>query len=446
VAALWLTGCEPTPPPSNVLLVMIDSLRADHLSAYGYARATSPHLDRLAAQGVRFEDVVSPTSWTLPATATLMTGLPPEKHGVIHGRMRLEPGARTLAEVFRERGFATAGFAGGPFLRRRHGLAQGFEHYDDSVAALTNPASHRGITSPKLVSLATAWLEDWARATSPRPFFLFLYLWDVHFDYSPPPPYDTLFDPDYAGSVTGRGLIHDDRIHAGMPERDLAHLVALYDGEIRFTDHHLGQLLQTLDALELADDTLVVVTSDHGEEFFEHGKKGHRLALYEESVRVPLILRHPGRLQAGRVVAEPVRLLDLPLTLLSLAGVAPTDDFGFRAAEPAWRTRDLTPLIDGDTADEPPPAFADLEGFLVSIRARGYKLIMHDDRPTEVYALDTDRGERVNLAGQRPEREAALHRELMRWRASLQDEPTFGAALGLSDADESQLRALGYLE
>ena len=216
------------------------------------------------------------------------------------------------------------------------------------------------MTSPRLIDRAVAWLQGWRAERQDRPFFLFLHLWDVHYDYAPSPPYDRLFDPDYSGTSTFFDFESNEKINSGMPKRDLAHLVALYDGEIRFTDEHLGRLFAWLEGAGLRDDTIVVVTADHGDEFFEHGQSGHRKTLYEESIRVPFVLRYPRRVPGGQVIDELVRLMDVAPTVLSLAGVERPKAFGLTEGPKRGRSLDLSPWIVG--ADSP-AAFPEIIAF-----------------------------------------------------------------------------------
>jgi arylsulfatase A-like enzyme len=170
------------------------------------------------------------------------------------------------------------------------------------------------------VDAASAWLQEHGQ----EPFFLFVHLWDAHFDFVPPKPFDARFgDPGYEGFVDGREFFFDERINRTMAEKDLHQLVALYDGEIMWCDAHVKRLLELLDDLELADDTIVAVTSDHGTEFFDHGGKGHRRTLYGEAIEIPLVIRAPGQLPAGVVVEDLSRMVDLGPTLMELSGLPP---------------------------------------------------------------------------------------------------------------------------
>lgn len=324
---------RPVPDGPNVLLISVDTLRADHVGAYGYARRTSPHIDRLAAEGVLFENHISSTSWTLPAHAALFTSLPDSVHGCTDTDRPLAAGITTLAERFAAAGYDTAGFFAGPYLHPAFGLGRGFDHYENctSYAAALDDApagrwamdvevmrrSHRDITNPNVLAGFTRWLHQPRRGK----FFVFLHLWDVHFDFIPPPPYDTMFDPGYEGSVTGEDFFFDTSINPDMPARDLEHLIALYDGEIAWTDEHVGRIIAELEAVGQLDDTVIAVTSDHGTAFFEHGQKGHRNSLFDELIRVPLVIRYPPVLTGGTRVAPQTRAIDVGPTLLELAGL-----------------------------------------------------------------------------------------------------------------------------
>ena len=369
----------------NVVLISIDSLRADHLGCYGYARRTSPSIDLLASEGVLFEVAVSSTSWTLPAHASLFTGLPDSIHGCTLNTTVLALERRTLAEALREAGYRTAGFWSAPYLDPRFGMGQGFDDYVDCTGygvveevppgkagekapgwiRRANTLSHADVTGPRVVENVTKWLDSAAE----QPFFLFIHMWDPHYDYLAPPPYDTMFDPDYTGTMDGGQTARDPKQRP--PERDLQHLIALYDGEIAWTDHHVGALLDVLDERKLAERTIVVLTADHGEEFWEHGRFGHRSTLFDESIRIPLIIRQRGRLPAGRRVSELVRMVDIAPTILDLAGVKELPDI---------MGRSVAPLLREDGASPGQIALSELvrrnaDRTLIGLRTRAWKLV-----------------------------------------------------------------------
>jgi len=323
------TACSnPVQAPAgaaNVLLISIDSLRRDHVGSYGYPLPTTPTIDRLAAEGVIFRHAVSTTSWTLAAHAALLTGVHDARHGATVPTATLDESIPTLAEAFRAAGYRTVGLYSGPFLHPHFGLARGFEEYVDCTSYgledTRNPAnprvhasSHKDVTNPRIA-------ESFARVaarTDARPFFFFVHMWDVHYDLVPPAPYDRMFSSDPSPPEVDRDFRHDSAFVPGMDERAYRQVIALYDGEIRSTDDTIGTMLEQLRARGLLEDTIVVVTSDHGEEFLEHGGKGHRNTLFDEVLAVPLVFWSPSRLRPA-VVETAASLVDVAPTLAALA-------------------------------------------------------------------------------------------------------------------------------
>ncbi|MFN2427707.1 MAG: sulfatase, partial [Candidatus Binatia bacterium] len=383
----------------NVVLISIDSLRADHLGAYGYERDTSPTMDSLARDGVLFRHSISTTSWTLPAHMSLLTGRSLLGHGVVSDDRSLPASVPTVAEGFQNGGYETHAIVSAPYVHSRYGFARGFDDYDDrTIYFETNEDSYRSVTAPRVLDATDSYLAR----TRDAPFFLFLHFWDVHYDYAPGPPYDSMFDPDYAGKVDGNNFYFDPAIRAGMDRRDLEHLVALYDGEIRLVDDHIARLRATLERLGIAERTIIAIVSDHGDEFFEHGNKGHHRTLYEEVLHTPFVLHVPGRRPStGQVTAE-ASLLDVGPTLLSLAGLErPAGSEG----------RDFSGLYTGAPLPNPGPVVAELyrtgtRNVQVAQIDRRRKVIHHFQRRSlEVFDLASDPGEQRTLA---PRGEVAL--------------------------------------
>ena len=431
LALLVAGGCGGSGERPNVVLISIDSLRADHLGCYGYARDTSPGVDRIASEGARFEQHIASSTWTLPSHAALFTSLPDSLHGCTDTDRVLAPEAVTLAERFRAAGYETAGFFSGPYLHPAFGFGQGFDRYEDctSYAALTaggppaswanrpdlNEAAHRDVTGPRVLEAVRRWFG----ARSRKPFFLFVHLWDVHFDYNPPPPFDKKYDADYRGKISGRGFLSDPRIKPGMNPRDLEHLIALYDGEIAWTDTIVAGLREMLEKGGDLDRTVLAITADHGTEFFEHGSKAHRQTLYDEVIHVPFVLRFPPRVPARTSIAVQTRSIDVGPTLLELAGLPPPADVMGRSllariAAPsipdpaATSTRDraappapdrIAPSAVGAAAPEEDRAVSELctDGRNVrSVRTTAWKLVDDMARDTHYYFdLQGDRGEGV---------------------------------------------------
>jgi arylsulfatase A-like enzyme len=387
----------------NIVLISIDTLRPDHLGCYGYARPTSPNIDAIAAQGALFEQHISSAPWTLPAHAAMFTSVPDSVHGVVDAvKFRLSEDFETLPESFQTAGYSTAGFFAGPYLHPAFGLGQGFDRYVDCVQtvpegqvdadnewSMRDPvlrASHHGVTNDKVYA-------EWQRffteaAEEAEPFFAFVHLWDVHFDFTPPPPYDTLFDPDYDGPFTGRDFFYDPAINAAIPARDKEHIIALYDGEIAWTDEIVGRIRHDLGAAGLLENTVFVITADHGTELFDHGGKGHRTTLYDEQIHIPLIVHFPGVVQPARFAGQ-TRMIDLGPTLRDLAGLPAVSTTMGETLGPFLRGEQSTGLGR--------PAVSELMSVgrnLRSLRtADGKFVVNHDNGGSAWFDLSTDPGE-----------------------------------------------------
>ena len=363
-------GAAESPPATkyNLLVISIDTLRADHLTCYSYNRDTSPHLDQLAKEGVLFENLTAASSWTVPSHMSMFTSLYPSVHKVQNFRIRLAEGVPTLAQCLAQSGYVTAGFVTGPALNHYFGFNRGFQSYDDFTVSKTFETTagqaigftegiDHAVTNPVITNLATEWLKKHSQEN----FFLFLHYWDCHHDYIPPTPFDKKFDPDYKGKEDGRNVaMREHGIEAHISVMDLAHMVALYDGEISCTDEHVGKILQLLQDLRLSEKTLVIVLSDHGEAFLEHGKLLHGNSLYEEALHVPLIMRLPGVIPAGKRIVGNVSHVDLMPTALGLLQQAcPTQIQGI----------DLSPVILGDKPVPERLVYSELAHEGLSLRA-----------------------------------------------------------------------------
>lgn len=425
--------------PRNVVLISIDSLRADHLGCYGYHRATSPVLDRLAAEGVRFATAYTVSPWTLPSHATMLTGRYPLSHGAVTANQRISSATPTLATIFKRAGYVTAGFVSYEFLRRRYGFNVGFDHFDDFTTDLDTEAEERTArTGPLLNAQIIPWIE-----AQDRPFFLFIHYFDVHWDYDPPPPFDTMFDPDYTGPDV-RPFLNNPAIHLGMPKRHLEHFIALYDGEIRFTDQIVGDIMTTMDRLGIGRDTLLIVTADHGDEFFEHGNTGHTKSLYDEVMKVPLIVRWPRGLAGGRVVTPPVSLVDLAPTVYDLAGLP---------APEGLEGQSLVPLLLGK-GRRTTLIFGHLMGHKrlynwAMVRQGNDKYLHHLRMPhAELYDLTADPGEQSNRLGDHDGE--VLGGPLLAWLrqqwAAYRQLPKQEHQIVVDSHNTERLRALGYIE
>lgn len=396
----------------NLLLITLDTTRADHLGAYGDARAATPSLDRLAREGVRFDRAYTSAPLTLPAHVTLMTGRGPQAHQVRNnGTYVLRPEEATLAETLQQAGFSTTAMIAAYVLERKFGLAQGFDAYDDALDKPQGYTTYRSeITADRVHDKFRRWLD---RAPA-SPFFCWVHLYDPHAPYAPPAPFRERFANDP------------------------------YRGEIAFMDETIGRMLADLEERGLLENTLVVAAGDHGEGFGEHGESGHGVFCYEETLRVPLIFRLPRLFAGGRVVTEPVGLIDVLPTLLDLLRLPPSA---------AIQGRSLAPLLGsgGGASKEPAPFYfeslygleemgwAPLSGLL-----RGSLKYISLPRP-ELYDLAADPLEQDNLYLKKNAQAKRLARELDDFLK--QTVPAGASALRPQQtrADQERLRALGYL-
>lgn len=419
------TGLPRTRERPNIIIYLVDALRADHLGAYGYLKPVSPEIDRFAREATLFEHAVAQSSWTRPSVASLFTGLWPHVHAVNQARGRLPGEALTLAEILRSAGYRTAGFVTNPNVSPPTGLGQGFDHY----AWLK--AEHRRWKRADEVNAA---VFDWlGTATGGEPFFLYVHPMDPHDPYDPTPEFRRRF----AGDVPA-DFPTTPRARFAHSPAELAHLRALYDAEIAFNDLHFGRLLKHLKERGLYDDSLIIFLSDHGEEFAEHGGWKHGRTLFAESVNVPLIVKYPA-VRDGLRVAEPVQQVDVLPTILDYLGLEPP------ASLPG---RSLLPLQSGRRFEE--------RQILTYLHRRGpilagllegrWKLVQR--RPdgavgrTWIFDVASDPGERTSLAVEQPVVSGYLAVQL---EARLRQLGLDAEEADLSDEIEEQLRALGYL-
>lgn len=348
------------PPPAtaadeqpNVIIVMVDALRPDHVSSYGYERPTTPNLDKwLAAPGTRFLDVTSASSWTYPANAAMLTGRMPTDIGVQWHRndTRIPASETMLAEHLKLAGYTTAGFINAYYVWPTFGFGDGYDIYGVVQSGLNGDAA-------QVNDAAFEWLDTtWQPDLRDKPLFLYLYYYDPHTVYAPPPPYDLLYDSTYTGTLTGEVFRNGEPVVSGeiVPTpRDIEHLKALYDGEITYWDTQFGLLMDRLAELGILDNAIVLLTADHGQMFGEHGKWTHHNSLYEEVVRVPMVISWPGVLPSGGVISAPVTTMDVTPTLLHLLGLpVPNDVAG----------QDLGPLLRGEADDPARPIFSEVSG------------------------------------------------------------------------------------
>lgn len=411
VIAVLLAGCASPEKEisrtrrANVILITLDTTRADHIGAYGYAAAQTPRIDALAREGVLFEHCITPTAYTMPSHSSIMTGLYPPAHGVrLNGDAALGDAQTTLAEKLSASGYRTGAFVGAFVLDGRWGLRQGFDHYDDhfqlgpdqrlDLAKVQRPAN-------EVVDAGLKWLDE----DRSRPFFAWMHFYDAHTPYEPPEPFRAKF--------SGKG-----------PN-------AMYDGEIAFADSQVGRVLDWLKEKGIADNTVVIVTADHGEGLGSHGEGEHGYYIYDYAVRVPLIIRAPGI--AARRVANQVRTIDIFPTVIDLVS----------GRKPA--------IFGADSEKEPRHAYSESMATrlqygwaaLYSVRTKDFKYI--DAPRSELYDLRTDQGETKNVLDENRRVVIRLRDELREIREAAEKLAPKSQEANLDQETLSKLASLGYI-
>jgi arylsulfatase A-like enzyme/Tfp pilus assembly protein PilF len=408
---LSLASCRRAPRP-NVLIITVDTLRADHLGCYGFTLARTPAIDKLAAESIRFTDAISAAPITMPAHSSIFTGLFPVAHGVRdNGAYALGEGAVTLAERLHDAGYTTHAFVSALVLNRRYNLNQGFETYDDDLWAEDDPKLFmiRERQAPKTADRFLQWFGDWDK-TRTKPFFTWIHFFDPHQPY---------------------------RASAA----DAALSVSPYDAEIAGVDHQIGRIVETLRAKGVLDNTLLVFTADHGESLGEHGEQTHAIFVYDATVRVPLMMRYKPAF-APRVYSGATRSVDIVPTILGVLGLPGGDTTDGRDLGAAIRGKETAPVL---------PQYSESllseVGFgmapLFAIRSGGYKYI-RAPRP-ELYDLRNDPHELHDLRASLPRVAANLDAQLTQLMKDSSRHSVKAAANPMTRETEESLQALGYL-
>jgi arylsulfatase A-like enzyme len=475
--ALWANPLLTTRAPKNrpnVLIYMIDTLRADHTSLSGYARDTTPYLKRLSAEGLAFDDCIVQATWTKPSVASLMTSLYSFTHGIIHDYDTIPQRSATLAEQLRAAGYVTAGIVANPMAGRISSLQRGFDYMSEwlVIDRQRNSQEDRGTDSAALNRVVFPWLDQ----HRDEPFFLYAHSTDPHAPYQPPAGFEEKFakpaeSPEFDRNFTtlrtlamGRGGFGFSRAlcnEAGVnPDRFIQRAVDRYDGEVLHNDWSLEQLSDKLKALGILDNTLIIVVSDHGEEFWDHGWTGHGQSLYQELAHGVLVMWGPKLIPVPRRVSEPVQLIDVMPTVLDLLGLKIPD---------VAQGQSLAPFAKRQTFQRRGPVmtsryahpYEENVGFIpenhidsVALIDGTWKLIYRPDGKSvglnraELYEHRTDRGDTKNVAAQNPQQVGRMAIEIGQW---MEKQKQIRSALGrsakstLDQETLEKLRSLGYL-
>jgi len=468
----------------SVIVILIDTLRADHLSCYGYPYRTSSFIDQLTDRSILFQNAVAPAPWTFPVHASLFTGRYPTEHGATNQHLKLEPSLPTLAELLSGAGYRTAGFSNNAWVGRATGLARGFQYFEEIPSSLPRVARGKQLfirlakklrqlglrrvrRAEKTFGNVLLWIEDHLSRHGDHPFFVFVNLMEVHAPYLPPVQFAKPFLPSGVRSRDAYQVDQNmDKYNAGvLPINDytLGVLEALYNGEIAYMDNQIRRFCRELECVGLLEETLLIITSDHGENLGDHGLMEHQYCLYDTLLHVPLILHWPAASLGGRVVQGQVPVLHLFDTVLDLSQVE-------WPCAPTGRPYSLLDRLDGrgDTA----PILAEYSESVIQvrrlrkhvpdfddpwmltdmrcIRMDGYKLIQRDQVGEELFDLQADPGEQRNLIDQEDRRAARLRAALAeRCRrlvsAELGGESVEEEVEQMDDEVVERLRGLGYL-
>jgi arylsulfatase len=423
---------------TGVLLIVLDAAAARHVGCYGYERDTTPEIDRLAAEGQVFEHAYSPTSYTGTAMASLWTSQHPEQHH--HGVLphdRLPTHRVVLAELLQEKNVPSTAFIGN-MVATAAGTVRGFAE----VNPLHLTVKQAGKTAPEESPLGR--IEAWISKAQHGSFLTYVHYLEPHFPYNPPPPFDAMFggNPSPLPRAT-RSWIRD--VNAGrtqMTTDELFHLKRLYDGNLAAVDHEIGLLRRRLEAKGHWEELAVIVTADHGEAFWEHGHLTHAGQVSEEEVRIPLIIKLPGREIEPRRIAEPVDLLDVGATLADILGVA-------EAARPHFEGRSLLPALVGDHLAPRPLVTRTLAERPTYSFLQGRLKLVHDPNwgGSELYDLGRDQAEKRDLSEAHPVTTEVFRQSLYRWLRDLDRGEAAGEGRPLvTPENEEALRQLGYVE
>jgi arylsulfatase A-like enzyme len=439
-------AAPPTAPARNVVVLLIDTLRASKLRPYNpQSRVRTPIFDGIVERGTLFERAHSQENWTKPSVASVLTGLTPSTHRAITTEARLPASAELVSEVFDGAGFHTASFLANGYVSDRFGFDQGWDHYTNMIR------EGRSTEAEDVFREAGDWIEQ----HHDERFFVYVQTIDPHVPYDPPAEFLQTYDPrtDYAGQVqprrTGELLeaAKGNRPSVVFDESDLTRLTALHDGEISYHDRELGRFLERLAAMGVADDTLLVITSDHGEEFRDHGSFGHGHSVYQELIQVPLVFHRPGLVPQGRRVPQPVSTMNVSQTILELADVR-----GLRAAE----GRSLVSDMHGLVPSHPMLAFTNMLDDKRVIRSRRWKMVLSGIN-AKIFDLGQDPQERNEITDltRHPIAARFLRIHLGQylgsrdrghwWQATQQERQQLQSEQAeMDDTIRAQLRALGY--
>ena len=440
-SSLWLGGCRKQwwGKRPNIIFILIDTLRADHVGCCGYRRNTTPNIDALAREGILFNNAIVAAPWTLPSVASIMTSQYPYVLGIRDKTTVVNDRFPMFSQVLKKHDYTTCGIVSHTLLSARLGFGRGFDQYDEKSSL-----GHGGVSSPTVTSKAISFVQQ----NRKNPFFLFAHYFDPHYYYMLHKQYD--YYPSYKGAVrSGHPILDLWRRRNKLSKDDIKYLVSLYDSEIAFTDQHVGQLLAEVRKQGLYDDSIIIVTSDHGEEFMERGWVGHTITLNQELIRVPLIMKFPG--YEAKVVDSGVGLIDIVPTIYDYLGLGTDNRLEGEALDISRSGAITTRPIFSETFNPQihrpervePIAFR-------SILLDKQKLIYDEIKGSgKIYDLAADPDERADLSGRAGEQDNRLKALLSQWTDYVSAKQTAGPVYDerelFTPEQRKQLESLGYL-
>ncbi len=421
----------------NIILIVVDALRKDHLGCYGYPRNTSTNIDRLAENGIKYTRCFSQAPWTTPSISSLLSSRYPSELEIKDIGNRLKDEFVLLPEVLKRQGYRTGAVISHAFLGSQWNFDQGFDDFNED-----NIFRRYGISSPGVTQRAIEFIDkNRDKENRDKPFFLFLHYFDPHYNFHQHEEYDFSGATEYHGPVSaGMDLFVLRRQRKNLTEEDIERLISFYDSEIAFTDYHIGMVLDRLKQLELYENSLIIFTADHGEEFMERGWLGHTKTLYSEVTNVPLIIRYPG-VEEGRTSKEPVGLIDLYPTLMDYLDISPAT----RLSGHSILGRDLA----GEAANLPVYSETSRLTELRSVVQNNIKLIYNvKSSRYHLYDLEEDPLEETDLFKKRrldyKQVYTTLKTQLEKWTAQVQKSQSGPENTVISDELKKHLESLGY--